>query len=121
MFNPINLTAKDGDYEIIYSADFNIYENKLSLEKIEDFSFEFLFQIDSTKKDSPIDIKGDNIEKKIIITLYNFNNSLGVGLTKKIPILSLSSSGKQLYFSLHAKSLNDATPFLKVSLTFYTK
>lgn len=111
----------DGDdYQIIYSADFNIYEDKLLIQKIAGYDVEFLFKKDSEKKGSPMEMKGDDDAKKITITLYNFNNTLGSGTTKRIPIIN-TTAGKQVFFSIHAKSLNETTSFLKVSITFYLK
>ncbi|MDO8528232.1 MAG: hypothetical protein Q7T03_11200 [Deltaproteobacteria bacterium] len=110
----------DGDYQIIYSSDFNIYENKLILRKIAGFELVFEFAKDPAVKDCPMSIKGDDTAKRITITLTNFNNSLGAGTTKMVPLLK-TDDGKQIYFSIHAKALNEATSFLKVSLTFYLK
>lgn len=110
----------DGEYQIIYSQDFNIYENKLILRKIAGFDFEFQFDFDLLKQGAPMEIKSDNINKKFIIKLINFNNSLGIGTVDRIPVITLTD-GRQIYFSIHAKSLNETTKFLKVSLTFYLK
>ncbi len=112
--------AFDGDYQIIYSADFNIYENKLILSKIADFDIEFEFKIDAEKQGAPLEVKGDNNTKKIMIKVINFNNPLGAGTVKKIPIVTFDD-GKKIYFSIHAKSLNESTSLLKVSITFYLK
>lgn len=115
------ILAFDGDdYAIVYSADFNIYENKLIIRRIAGYEIEFFFKKDSEQVGSPIEMKGDDVAKKLTITLYNFNNSLGSGMTKKVPMINLTD-GRQIYFSLHAKSLNETTPFLKVSVTFYVK
>lgn len=119
MINQSEIQVFDGDYEILYSGDFNIYENKLIL-KIVGFEFEFQFVYDSTKQGAPLEINGDNSTKKINIRLINFNQSLGVGTVKKIPIVTLND-GRQIFFSIHAKSLNESTSFLKVSITFYIK
>lgn len=112
--------VSDGEYQIIYSADFNIYENRLILSKIVGFDIEFLFKKDISKTGAPLEVNGDNVTKKIVITLLNFNNPLGVGTLNKVPIITLNDS-KQVYFSVHAKSLNETTEFLKVSITFYLK
>ncbi|UMX47748.1 MAG: hypothetical protein L7H18_04895 [Candidatus Nealsonbacteria bacterium DGGOD1a] len=111
----------DGDYEILYSGDFNIYENKLVIDKIAGFSFEFLFTKDSNINGQlPIKIEGDGINKIVKISLVNFDNTLGAGTTKKIPIINTIDS-KQIFFSIHAKSLDASSTFLKVSVTFYIK
>lgn len=110
----------DGDYEIIFSSNFNVYEKRLVIEKIGGFDFIFLFEKDSTKTGSPIDISGDNTNKIITIKLFNFYNTLGIGTTKIIPIIKLDD-GRQIYFSLYAKSLNETTDFLSISVTFYLK
>ena len=116
-----NMEIHDGSDKIIFSRDFNIYENELSLKPIYGFTFEFKFQKDSTKKTGLIQIDSDNSIKKITIELINFNNSLGVGTTRKIPVINVDNSDKKVYFSIHVKSLNETTDFLKVSLTFYLR
>ncbi len=112
----------DGDYQVFYSQDFNIYENRLILRNIAGFEFEFEFIIDTTKIGSPMEIKdvSSDTSKKLNIKLYNFNNSLGVGTVNRIPVITLTDR-RQIYFSVHAKSLNETTKFMKVSLTFYLK
>jgi len=111
----------DGDYKIIYSRDFNIYENKLTINSIRGFLIEFIFEKDPTTLGlPPLKIEGDNTNKKVKIILTNFNNTLGAGTTKRIPIIN-SEDGSQVYFSIHAKSLDENSSFLKVSVTFYSK
>ena len=76
----------DGDYEIIFSKVFNIYENKLVINPFEGFEITFQFSEDLTKKDTSLEIKGDDINKKLLIRLTNFNNTLGIGTTNKMLI-----------------------------------
>ena len=108
----------DGDYEIIFSKVFNIYENKLVINPFEGFEITFQFSEDLTKKDTSLEIKGDDINKKLLIRLTNFNNTLGIGTTNKMLILK-DDKGKNLFFSLHVKSLNTTTSFKQISITFY--
>lgn len=110
----------DGDYEILFSSTFNVYEKKLIFEKIGDYTFIFQFEKDSTKQGSPLNISGNDEGKIATITLVNFYNPLGVGTIKMVPILK-TQEGKQVYFSIYAKSLNETTEFLEVSVTFYLK
>jgi hypothetical protein len=120
MTNNSEIKIYDGDYEIMYSADFNIYENKLTLSRIAGFSVEFLFEKDPTVSgSSSLKIEGDDKIKKVVITLINFDNVFGAGTTKKIPIIK--TKDKQIFFSVHSKSLNEESSFLKVSVTFYIK
>lgn len=111
----------DGDYEIIFSEIFNIYENKLVIQKIENFEFTFLFEDDLSNKQSLININGDNNTKKVIIKLTNFKNTLGIATTKKLQILSVDKENKKIFFSIHVKSLNESNSFKEVSITFYKR
>ena len=108
----------DGDDEIIFSKVFNIYENKLVIKSIEDFEITIQFLEDITKKDTGIEILGDNVNKKLLIKLTNFNNTLGIGTINKILILK-DDNNKNILFSLHVKSLNTTTTFKQISITFY--
>lgn len=115
----MEITAYDGDYEIIFNGVFNIYENKLTVKNLMGFEFVFEFTTDSGSQ-SKWEIMPGEKEKSAIIKLTNFKKPLGIGMIKKIPILTLET-GHDLYFSLHSKSLNDTTSFIQVSLTFYKK
>lgn len=110
----------DGDYEILFSSTFNVYEKKFTIGNIGGFTFVFQFEKDPEKPGAPMEISGNDAQKTITVKLFNFYNPLGMGTTKMIPILKLSD-GRQIYFSLYAKSLNETTDFLSISLTFYLK
>jgi len=120
--------AFDGDYEILFSYTFSVYENKLVIKDIAGFDFEFNFLNDPSKVDSSIEIqekKDDKpsfltLKKILVLNLYNFRNPLGIGTTSKLEISKLKD-GRSLYFSIHAKSLNETTSFLLVTLNFYLK
>ena len=113
---------QDGDYEIVYSNIFNIYNKKLSLQEIGGFNIniEFIKTIESEKRNIEVKNGEDPSKKEINIKLTNFDNTLGVATTTLVPILDLVG-GKKLYFSIHAKSLNKEIDFLQVSLTFYLR
>jgi len=114
----------DGDYEIIFSNIFNIYDNTLIIEKIAGFKVEFKFLSD-TESAPKIETSSDNSARIMTIKLFNFNSSLGVGTIKRLPIINLEQSQndqvKQIYFSIHSKSLDNTTGFLQISVTFYLK
>lgn len=114
----MEIKAFDGQAEIIYSNTFNIYENILRVKPIDDFEIIFTFLEDLSKKESSISLNGDNTNKKLTINLINFNNVLGIGTTRKLTILR-TDDNKDIYFSIHAKSLNETTSFKQVSVTFY--
>jgi len=121
MIDPSQIKFFDGDYEILYSGGFNIYENRLLIQGIGGFSIDFLFVKDpNIEGKAPLAVEGNNIDKTIKITLTNFDNALGVGTTKKIPIIT-TNDGRQIFFSLYGKSLNPDNQFKKVSVTFYIK
>jgi len=110
----------DGDYEILYSKVFNVYQNKLIFKNIDGFEVTFNFIFDKNKRGGKIGLKGDNDAKKIYINLYNYNNSLGLGSGSPIAIMK-TGDNRDVLFSIHVKSLNETTSFLQVSITFYLK
>jgi hypothetical protein len=115
-----SINAFDGENEIVYSADFIIYQNKLILKNvIEEYSFEFLFE-NELDKTGQINWIGDDLTKLVKVKLINFNNSLGTGSTQPLPMLK-THDGKQILISVYAKTLNGDSEFRKVSVTFYKK
>lgn len=113
----------DGEYEIIYSGVFNIYNNILKIEGIKDidYSFEFVFKIDLENITSRSETSGDDVNKNVLITFYNFNNQLGVANSKIIPILTDDVRKKNTFFSIHVRSLGQDSSFLQVVVSFYMK
>lgn len=118
MIDSSKIKAFDGDYEIVYSGDFNVYENKLKVSGILDLVFEFLFEKNTEKPNPHYEVKGEG--KNITMKLYNFSQNFGAGTTNILPIAT-ASDGRKFFFSIHTKSLSENTSFLKVSLTFYFK
>ena len=119
VYNKID--AHDGGSRIIFSDTFNIYSGKLVLSEIYGFSFELNFIIDKETQGSSLQINGDIPTKKIGIVFTNFNNSLGVGTTQPVSILKSAENNQELLFSVYARTLNDTTPFLQVTVVFYVK
>ena len=116
--NPIEIF--DGDHEIIYSGDFNIYNNKLRIKPIFGTEFIFIFSENKYEVKSTFNLESEDSNKKIVINFINFSSTFGTGTMEHVPIAS-TSTNKQLFFSIHVKSLNKITSFLKVSVTFYLK
>jgi hypothetical protein len=106
----------DGDYEIIYSNDFNIYENKLVIDNLFSGKQVILNFIKSSDLKPSCSSNVDN--KTITFDLTNFSSPLGTGTTDHIPFVE-TTDNKPLYFSIHVKSLNENTNFKKISLAFY--
>lgn len=118
----IDAKVFDGEYEIIYSRNFNIYENELLIDSIRGFKFKFIFEKSTAEQlpgALPIEFSGG--DKMMTVRLRDFRNTFGVGTTNKVNVLNLED-GKKIFVSIYAKSL-DATKndFLNVSLTFYLK
>ncbi len=112
-----DIIAKDGEYEIVYSNTFNIYEKKLTI-ILYGVTIDFIFERDPQKEPS---LKIEGTEQKSKVTLINMdNNPLGIGTIKRHSILTLSDDSS-ISFSLYTKSLNDSTSYLQVSITFYKK
>lgn len=116
--NHVEVEARDGDDEIIYSGNFNIYDNKLSLKAILGFNFTFIFET-SEQQEGQNDISIKSGDKTVTITLSKkVRNSLGGGTTKKHPIVMFKNGNKLLY-SLYASSIGDNTDALNVVINFY--
>lgn len=111
------LILYDNNHKIIYSGTFNVYENKLTIERIAGFKILFNFPPQENTKESEVKISGNNTKKELTITVPNFHRTLGVGTTNKIPIL-LQDNGRIL-FSIYGQSLGKDTDLLRVTLTFY--
>ncbi len=118
--NLLGVKAFDGDSQIIYSEDFNIYENKLVLENILGSKFILTFIKEKGTEKPSFEVSGSEGNKEINIVFTNFINAFGVATTSKIPITKTTNQ-QTLYFSVHAKSLAETTTFLKISVTFYLK
>lgn len=108
----------DGDYEIIYSKSFNIYEDKLTIPDFLGKKFIYIFE-----KTEPIEnqkdiniIWSDNIST---ITLSKkFRNTLGSGTVNKIKILKMED-GKDTYMSIYGQDFGEGR--LNVVINFYLK
>lgn len=121
----IDAKVFDGEYEIIYSRNFNIYENELLIDSIRGFKFKFIFERNTQEVQTsgfPIMFSSDSTDnKKMIVTLRNFRNTFGVGMNGKSHVLDLAD-GKKIFVSVYAKSLDASkSDFLNVSVTFYLK
>jgi|SRR3989338_6959537 len=121
MVDPKDIIVSDGDYKIIFSNVFNLYNDKLIITNIFGLDFEFRFMRVITTEGYQIKYSADPATKKVIIELYNFtNNPLGVGTTSPVKVFHLTD-GRELFFSILARSLNDQTTLLQVSVNIYIK
>ena len=113
--------AFDGDYQIIFSDVFNVYENRLILTDLVGYTFEFIFgKEDFDQTMGSITSEGDEVNKKIIINVKNFRSQLGAGSTNKLPVINLND-GKKIYFSVYGRSLSKESDFLEVTVNLYLK
>jgi hypothetical protein len=115
------LRAFDGEYEIIFSETFNLYENKLIISGILGFTFDLIFIKDEVNSKPHFESKSNDIKKHITVSFFNFNNPLGVGTTQKNPILEIKDEGKKIYMSIFVRSISPESSFLQVGVTFYKK
>lgn len=123
MFKDPNTKIYDGDYEVIFSDSFNVYENRLLIKDsgIAGYSFEIIFDKEQfSALQGGIFSEANNEEKKITITIKKFRNNLGAGSTGKLPIINLED-GRKIFFSIYGKSLSNETDFLNVTVSFYLK
>ena len=120
MENNNKITTFDGDYEIIYSSSFNIYENELNIKNILSYDFKFIFEKENPN-DGQSDISISNEDSKIVVSLSKKARSvLGGGTTKKSSVIKFQN-GSILYYSLYAKSYSENTDALNVVVSFYLK
>lgn len=123
-----NFTVYDGEYEIIFSEVFNLYEGSLKIKNLlPELTLEFNFLDDIENKSSHFEGKTDLIKKIFIFDFYNFKNPFGVGTTKPVEISSIKekiagvSVDKKMFISLMARTLSSETSFLQVTITLYKK
>lgn len=106
----------DGDYEIIYSQSFNVYENKLTIPDFLGKKFVYIFQT----QEPSVNQKDINIEwsqNTSNITLSKkFRNTLGSGTVNKIKILK-TGDNKDIYMSIYGLDFGDNR--LNVTINFY--
>jgi hypothetical protein len=119
------INSFDNDYRILYSQTVNIYSSKLIIKKIYWFDFTFDFQKDDSTTEAGININSNDDSKTIVVNLKNFSSPLWVWTTVPIQILTLSPEDSPnenaVYFSIFARSLNELTSYLQVTITFYAK
>jgi hypothetical protein len=113
----------DGDYEVIFSGSYNLYDNLLSIGRLYDYTFEFFFDPDiHSKEPGSLEVvvnEDTNITK---VTLKKFRNQLGAYTTVKHKILEFGDgSGRNLYVSIYGKSVDPTANFLHLSINFYLK
>lgn len=121
MFINTKTQAFDGDYQIIFSDTFNLYENRLILTDIVGYTFEVIFdKEDFNLTTTGISSQADEVNKKVIITVKNFRNQLGAGSTNKLPIINLQD-GRKVFFAVYGKSLSKEIDFLHITVNFYLK
>lgn len=121
MFIDPNTKAYDGDYEIIFSDTFNVYENTLRLTNIGGYEFNFVFDKNEfIAGEGSISARGDDVAKKITVNIKSFRNSLGAGSTSKLPVINLKD-GRQIFLTVYGKSLSKEMDFLHVTVNFYLK
>jgi hypothetical protein len=113
----------DGKAEIIFFSEFIIYEGFLRIQDLmideEKHQFEFEFVKRDQDKTTGLSWKGDSVTKTLKVTLINFTNSLGTGTTKRVSIMENKDKNFKISIAIHAKSLNETTQFLLVSMCFY--
>lgn len=112
--------AFDGDFQIIFSDVFNVYENHLKITDIVGYNFEFVFDKGEFVQGAAITSQANESSKTITITLKNFRNQLGAGSTNKLPVVNLRG-GRKIYFSIYGKSLSKDVDFLHITVNFYLK
>lgn len=119
MENKTNIQIFDGDYEILYSESFNVYENKLIIKNFLDKEFVYIFETEDRIEDhQDINVKWE--DKIAIITLSKkFRNALGSGTLSKLKILKNQENQKDIYMSVYGSSFSDKN--LNVVINFYTK
>lgn len=116
----IGIKKFDGTDEIIFSSNFNIYENKLTIIGIQGFDLTFEFEIAEPKEgQKDIDIKGNN-KKVTVIFSKKFRNTLGSGTINKIPLIKFQNN-KLLLFSIYGSTIGNEISGLNVTITFYLR
>lgn len=111
----------DGDYQIIFSDSFNVYENKLRITDIAGYTFELIFDEGKfSAGESGIFVEPDNNNKRATITMKKFRNQLGAGSTEKLTVIDLED-GRKIFFSIYGSALSAETNILHITINFYIK
>jgi len=106
----------DGSDKVIFNGTYSVYENKLTLSNVLGYKINFIFKKEENRG-SDINVKGNNQNKTVNITLYNFENVLGLGSKEKV--LFMRSNDKDVKFSLTAKSFGEDSSLIQMGVTIY--
>ena len=106
MNNDIKISV--GDYEIYDSGAVVSHENKDILFEVKNLKVKMVFMNDPDNKnyDAKISLPGDR--SCMIFTLINFNNSLGIGLTKPVEIGTINGTRLFLQFIVYRLGESDS-------------
>ena len=108
----------DGDYEIIYSKSFNIYEDKLTIPDFLGKKFIYIFEKNEPAENQK-DIKIEWSDNVATVTLSKkFRNTLGSGTVNKIKILN-TGDGKGIHMSIYGQDFGNGR--LNIVINFYLK
>ena len=90
-----------GNYEIIASGVAHLTENEVKFE-LANIVIKFEFKSDGKKEAR---FNGEVIENELVITLYNFSNSLGEGKIGPMEIGTLQN--RQLFVTFYVNTIKD--------------
>jgi hypothetical protein len=98
-------------YEIIFNETFIIYNDEFIIGRnvVIPYDLEVVFKKEAVKN-TYIESKGDDLNKKIEISIYNFNYSLGGASSIPLEILTLND-GKKVYFSIYCQVIGQKEPY----------
>ncbi len=90
-----------GNYEIIASGVAHLTDNEVKFE-LANLVIKFEFKSDEKKEPR---FNGEVIENQLIITLYNFSNTLGEGKIEPLEIGTLQN--RQLFATFYVNTIKD--------------
>jgi len=95
---PLKITTSG--YEVIHSGIVHLHEPEVEFE-ISDLTFKFRFKkgTDGTRFDADI------VDNVMVLTLFNFDNSLGQGKIDPVEIATLN--GRKLYITFFVNTMED--------------
>ena len=113
----------DGEYEIIFSESFNIYEDELIIQDFLGFKFFFDFETkDPEEGQQDIAFEpGKEVKEFHIKVSKKFRNTLGSANSSKLKIFNLNDEeNRSIYFTIYGQQVGSNNT-LNITLTFYVK
>lgn len=121
--------AYDWNDLIIFNQTFDIYNNQLRIDGVFGFSLIIVFKIDSQDLLPKLHMLPNDDEKKVELTLTNFQNPLWTSTVRPLSILMLDENEaignnknlREIFISLASRWIGEETSLYQVNVTLYAR